>query len=95
MLAERRTAVPVVPPGARQATLNINGIFGGQPVDGIQTPCVADICRAVFDRRFLLEEGFDATRHEIEALSIASALAASGPLRGEGPDGGSPDAHAG
>jgi succinyl-diaminopimelate desuccinylase len=68
VLAERRTAVPVVPPGARQATLNINGIFGGQPVDGIQTPCVADICRAVFDRRFLLEEGFDATKHEIEAL---------------------------
>jgi len=68
VLAERRTAVPVVPPGARQATLNINGILGGQPVDGIQTPCVADTCRAVFDRRFLLEEGFDATRHEIEAL---------------------------
>jgi len=68
VLAERRTAVPVVPPSARQATLNINGIFGGQPVDGIQTPCVADTCRAVFDRRFLLEEGFDATRHEIEAL---------------------------
>jgi succinyl-diaminopimelate desuccinylase len=55
-----------VPPGARQATLNVNGIFGGQPVDGIQTPCVADACRAVFDRRFLLEEGFDATRREIE-----------------------------
>jgi succinyl-diaminopimelate desuccinylase len=68
VLAERQTAVPVVPPGARQATLNINGIFGGQPVDGIQTPCVADICRAVFDRRFLLEEGFEATKHEIEAL---------------------------
>ena len=31
-------------------------------VDGIQTPCVADRCRAVFDRRFLLEEGFDATQ---------------------------------
>jgi succinyl-diaminopimelate desuccinylase len=57
-----------VPPGARAATLNINGIFGGQPVDGIQTPCVADICRAVFDRRFLLEEGFEATRREIEGV---------------------------
>ena len=34
---------------------------GGQPVDGIQTPCVADRCRAVLDRRFLIEEGF-ATR---------------------------------
>ena len=67
-LAERTTAVPVVPEGARHATLNINGITGGQPVDGIQTPCVADVCRAIFDRRFLLEEGFQATKAEIEAL---------------------------
>ncbi len=67
-LAGRLTAVPVVPPGARHATININGIFGGQPVDGIQTPCVADSCRAVFDRRFLLEEGFDRTKAEILAL---------------------------
>jgi succinyl-diaminopimelate desuccinylase len=67
-LAERETAVPVIPPGARHATLNINGIDGGQPIDGIQTPCVADGCRAVFDRRFLLEEGFDATKKEIIEL---------------------------
>ena len=67
-LAARRTAVPVVPPGARHATINVNGIEGGQPVDGIQTPCVADLCRAVFDRRFLIEEGFDATKREIAAL---------------------------
>jgi succinyl-diaminopimelate desuccinylase len=67
-LASRRTAVPVVPPGARHATINVNGIEGGQPVDGIQTPCVADLCRAVFDRRFLIEEGFDATKQEIAAL---------------------------
>ncbi|HTL45203.1 MAG TPA: acetylornithine deacetylase/succinyl-diaminopimelate desuccinylase family protein [Vicinamibacterales bacterium] len=64
-LASRTTDVPVIPPGARHATLNVNGIDGGQPVDGIQTPCVADRCRAVFDRRFLLEEGFDATKTEI------------------------------
>jgi succinyl-diaminopimelate desuccinylase len=67
-LASRTTTVPVVPDGARHATLNINGIQGGQPVDGIQTPCVADVCRAVFDRRFLLEEGFEATKAEIEQL---------------------------
>jgi succinyl-diaminopimelate desuccinylase len=67
-LASRRTAVPVVPPGARHATINVNGINGGQPVDGVQTPCVADLCRAVFDRRFLLEEGFDAAREEIVEL---------------------------
>lgn len=73
LLATRATAMPVVPDGARQATLNINGIAGGQPVDSIQTPCVADTCRAVFDRRFLLEEGFDATRSEIEALLAHTA----------------------
>ncbi len=67
-LAARTSAVPVVPDLARHATLNINGISGGQPIDGIQTPCVADICRAVFDRRFLLEEGFDSTRREIVGL---------------------------
>ena len=67
-LAARTTSVPVVPDGARHATLNLNGIHGGQPVDGIQTPCVADLCRTVFDRRFLLEEGFDATKGEIVAL---------------------------
>jgi succinyl-diaminopimelate desuccinylase len=67
-LAARATAMPVVPAGARHATLNINGIAGGQPLDAIQTPCVADRCRAVFDRRFLLEEGFDAARTEIVSL---------------------------
>jgi succinyl-diaminopimelate desuccinylase len=67
-LASRTTAVPVVPDAARHATINVNGIMGGQPVGGIQTPCVADVCRAVFDRRFLLEEGFAATKSEIEAL---------------------------
>jgi succinyl-diaminopimelate desuccinylase len=60
--------MPVVPDAARHATLNVNGIGGGQPVDGIQTPCVADMCRAVFDRRFLIEEDFDAARAEIRAL---------------------------
>jgi succinyl-diaminopimelate desuccinylase len=67
-LYARTTAAPVEPEGARHATLNINGISGGQPIDGIQTPCVADLCRAIFDRRFLAEEGFDFTRAEIVAL---------------------------
>ena len=77
-LASRRTEVPVVPPGARHATININGIDGGQLVDGIQTPCVADRCRAVFDRRFLIEEGFDAVRAEIEQLVARAATQAPG-----------------
>jgi succinyl-diaminopimelate desuccinylase len=67
-LASRTTAMPVVPEAARHATLNINGIAGGQAVDGMQTPCVADACRAVFDRRFLLEEGFEAAKAEIQEL---------------------------
>jgi succinyl-diaminopimelate desuccinylase len=66
-LARRTTVMPVEPPAARHPTLNINGIHGGQPVDGFQTPCVADTCRAVFDRRFLIEEGFDSARGEIVA----------------------------
>jgi len=72
-LAARTTMMPVIPDGARHATLNINGISGGQPVGGIQTPCVADRCRAVFDRRFLLEEGFDATKAEIVEMLDAVA----------------------
>ncbi len=72
-LASRTTSVPVVPEAARHATLNVNAIQGGQPVDGIQTPCVADRCTAVFDRRFLLEEGFDAARAEVVALIEAVA----------------------
>jgi succinyl-diaminopimelate desuccinylase len=75
-LASRRTAVPVVPPAARHATINVNGIEGGQPVDGIQTPCVADLCRAVFDRRFLIEEGFEQTKREVtELVDRVAALA--------------------
>lgn len=67
-LAGRITSMPVVPAGSRHATININGIEGGQPVDDVPSPCVADRCRAVFDRRFLLEEGLDRTRAEIAAL---------------------------
>jgi succinyl-diaminopimelate desuccinylase len=67
-LASRTTALPVIPAAARHPTINVNGVAGGQAVDGVQTPCVADRCRAVFDRRFLLEEGFDAARDEVRAL---------------------------
>jgi succinyl-diaminopimelate desuccinylase len=76
-LTNRTTAMPVVPDAARHATLNINGINGGQPVGGIQTPCVADHCRAVFDRRFLLEEGFETAKAEI--LDVLQRTAADVP----------------
>ena len=95
-LASRRTAVPVVPAGARHATININGIEGGQPVDGIQTPCVADLCRAVFDRRFLIEEGFDAREAGNRSARRRSVAAQTPgrPLRPARPDGRAPDANA-
>ena len=63
-LASRLTSMPIEPPGARRPSLNINGIHGGQ-VTGIQTPCVADRCSAVFDRRFIMEEPFADVRAEI------------------------------
>ncbi len=68
VLQTRHTEVPVVPVAARHGTLNVNGIHGGQPLGDVQSPCVADRCTAVFDRRFLLEEGFEATRREIVDL---------------------------
>ncbi|HSQ18827.1 MAG TPA: acetylornithine deacetylase/succinyl-diaminopimelate desuccinylase family protein [Blastocatellia bacterium] len=67
-LAQRRTLMPVEPDGARSATINVNSISGGQDPDLPQTPCVADLCRAVFDRRFLIEENLDDVRLEIIEL---------------------------
>jgi succinyl-diaminopimelate desuccinylase len=67
-LRRRVTELPVVPAAARHATINVNTVEGGQAGEEGQTPCVADRCRAVFDRRFLPEEGLDATRQEILAL---------------------------
>jgi succinyl-diaminopimelate desuccinylase len=73
-LATRRTAMPVVPDAARYATINVNAIEGGQPIDAVQTPCVADRCRAIFDRRFLIEEGLAGAKEEIEAI-VTRAIA--------------------
>ena len=67
-LAGRVTEMPVDPPGARHATINVNTVEGGQSRQDVQTPCVADRCRAVFDRRFLPEEGFEAARAEVVGL---------------------------
>jgi succinyl-diaminopimelate desuccinylase len=67
-LALRVTSMPVEPPGARRPSLNINGIHGGQPSHGFQTPCVADRCTAVFDRRFIMEERFADVRGEVQTI---------------------------
>ena len=67
-LAKRKTAAPVEPPGSRYASINVNSVFGGQPENGVQTPCVADRSGAIFDRRFLAEENFEEVRGEIQTL---------------------------
>ncbi len=79
-MARRRTEMPVVPDGARQSTMNINAIHGGQPeqapdYDGLPTHCVPDSCRIVIDRRFLIEEPLDAVRGEV--VSLLEGLRAS------------------
>jgi succinyl-diaminopimelate desuccinylase len=68
-LAARRTDMPVVPPGARHSTLNINSIHGGQAeVPGYPAPVVPDSCRMVIDRRLLIEESIDAAKGEVREL---------------------------
>ncbi|BAI76529.1 succinyl-diaminopimelate desuccinylase (plasmid) [Azospirillum sp. B510] len=69
-LAVKRTAMPVVPEGARQSTININAIHGGQREDhdGLPSPMVPDRCRMVIDRRYLIEEDPEAVRGEIVAI---------------------------
>ncbi len=69
-LATRQTRMPCVPPGARFATLNLNSIHGGQPepLYGLPAPVVADRCRLVLDRRYLIEEDLGAVKSEIVAL---------------------------
>ena len=73
LLAGKRTAMPVVPEGARQSTLNINSIHGGEAepepgFDGFPAPCVPDRCRIIIDRRFLIEEDIDAVKAEVTAM---------------------------
>ncbi len=67
-LDARTTRMPVVPEESRRATLNVNAVVGGQAGEAVQTPCVADRCTAIFDRRFLPEEGLDAARREVVDL---------------------------
>ena len=74
-LAERVSSAPVEPPQARRPTLNLNSIHAGQPLGGWQTPAVPDRCTAIFDRRFIHEESFDAVRAEIVGLLEAEGVA--------------------
>ncbi|KAJ03981.1 acetylornithine deacetylase/succinyl-diaminopimelate desuccinylase family protein [Sulfitobacter mediterraneus] len=72
-MAARWTEMPVVPEGARQSTMNINSIHGGQKEQdddftGLPAHCVPDSCRIVIDRRFLVEEPLDQVRGEVTDL---------------------------
>src|SRR5690606_6323332 len=69
-LAGRTTEMPVVPPGARQSTMNINSIHGGldEPEEGytgFPAAVVPHSTRMVIDRRYLIEENADGVRREI------------------------------
>jgi len=73
LLAGKRTAMPVIPEGARQSTLNINSIHGGEAEQeagytGLPAPCVADRCRIVIDRRFLIEEDVAEVKREVTRM---------------------------
>ncbi|MDG1725941.1 MAG: acetylornithine deacetylase/succinyl-diaminopimelate desuccinylase family protein [Emcibacteraceae bacterium] len=69
-MAARFTEMPVVPEGAKQSTLNINSIHGGQEEgsDGLPSPCVPDSCRMIIDRRFLVEEDLKEVKGEVTTI---------------------------
>jgi succinyl-diaminopimelate desuccinylase len=69
-LESRHSDMPVVPEGARQSTMNINSIHGGQgeEFEGLPAPCVADSTRMIIDRRFLIEEKLEDVKSEVVHL---------------------------
>ncbi|MBX3484524.1 acetylornithine deacetylase/succinyl-diaminopimelate desuccinylase family protein [Phenylobacterium sp.] len=78
-LESRHSDMPVVPEGARQSTMNINSIHGGQSEDfeGLPAPCVADSSRMIIDRRFLIEETLEDVKGEV--VGLLDELAATRP----------------
>jgi succinyl-diaminopimelate desuccinylase len=78
-LASRRTAMPVVPEGAKKSTLNLAAIHGGLPehFDGLPSPNVPDRCRLLLDRRFLIEEDLGEVKREV--IAILDGLARNRP----------------
>ncbi|CUH23015.1 Succinyl-diaminopimelate desuccinylase [Jannaschia seosinensis] len=73
LLAGRRTDMPVVPEGARQSTLNLNSVHGGEPVQdadytGLPSACVPDRCVLTIDRRFLIEEDIAQVKREVTEM---------------------------
>ena len=74
-LRMKTTNMPVSPEGARESTLNINSIHGGQQEiqgSGLPAACVPDSSRMIIDRRFLIEE--DLAEVKAEMLGILDGL---------------------
>ena len=70
ILKSKKTDMPVVPDGAKESTLNINSIHGGESeeFDGLPSPLVADSCRIIIDRRFLIEEKLEDVKQEVSSI---------------------------
>ena len=70
ILKSKKTDMPVVPDGAKESTLNINSIHGGESeeFDGLPSPLVADSCRIIIDRRFLIEEKLEEVKQEVSSI---------------------------
>ncbi len=73
-LALKRPTMPVVPKAAGHSTLNLNSLHGGtsENFEGPPAALVADSCRLVIDRRYLLGETLDEVKGEV--LSILQSL---------------------
>lgn len=69
-LRQKHTSMPVVPDGAKESTLNINSLHGGQREEyaGLPAPVVPDSCRMILDRRFLIEEDLDEVKDEVRKI---------------------------
>ena len=78
-LDKKQTRMPVVPEGARRSTLNLQAVHGGEAesYEGLPSPCVADSCRLIMDRRFLIEE--DITEVKAEVTDLLEEIAESRP----------------
>jgi succinyl-diaminopimelate desuccinylase len=66
-IARRVSELPVTPIESRCGTLNINSIQGGQPDCGLQSPCVADRCEVIYERRWVPEETLADVQEQILA----------------------------
>jgi succinyl-diaminopimelate desuccinylase len=72
-LKQRVTKMPVIPEGAKNSTMNINSIHGGQiepdsETNALPSHCVPDSCRIIVDRRFLIEENVEEVKGEVENI---------------------------